>query len=55
MKRFKGKCPICGRSVIEDEGIPIGYVKQGAIGSYFHLSCLDKIKRGSDHGKTEEA
>ena len=55
MKRFRGKCSICGNAVIEDEGIPIGYIKQGAVGSYFHLSCLDKIKRGSDNGKTKEA
>ena len=55
MKRFRGKCSICGNAVIEDEGIPIGYIKQGVISSYFHLSCLDKIKRGSDNGKTKEA
>lgn len=55
MKKYKGKCPICGNSVIQDENILIGYVKQGAIGCYFHLDCLDKIKRGSDHGKAKEA
>ena len=55
MKRYRGKCPICGDSIIEVDNVPVRYVKQGCIKQYFHLSCLDKIKRGSDHGKTEEA
>lgn len=55
MKKYRGKCPICGNAVIEYEDDPVGYIKQGVISSYFHLSCLDKIKRGSDNGKTKEA
>ena len=51
MKKYKGKCPICGNSIIEADNVPIGYVKQGYLKQYFHLVCLDKIKRGSDHGK----
>lgn len=55
MKKYRGKCPICGRSVVEDNEIPIGYVKQGYIKQYFHLGCLFRIRRGSDNGKAEEA
>lgn len=51
MKRYRGKCPICGKNIIEDDNVPIGYVKQGYLKQYFHLVCLDKIKRGSDNGK----
>lgn len=53
MKKYKGKCPICGSSIIEADNVPIGYVKQGYLKQYFHLSCLESIGRGYN-GKAEE-
>ena len=48
---YKGSCPICNKAVIVDsqeksKNINYGYIYQGKIKRYFHLTCLDMIKRG---------
>lgn len=54
---YKGTCPICNKNIFiksdADASVYYGYVYQGKIKRYFHLSCLDSIKRGNDYGKKE--
>lgn len=47
--KYKGLCPICNKAVINDPD-NTGYIYQGKIKRYFHLACLDSIKRGNTHG-----
>lgn len=52
---FKGPCAICNKPVVEyghnvEADKHIGYIYQGKIKRYFHLACLDSIKRGSNNG-----
>lgn len=52
---YKGSCPICNKSVVlyghnVEADNHIGYIYQGKIKRYFHLACLDSIKRGNTHG-----
>ena len=54
---YKGTCPICNENIFiksdADASVYYGYVYQGKIKRYFHLKCLDSIKRGNDHGQKE--
>lgn len=54
---YKGTCPICNKDIFIKSNVEAsayyGYVYQGKIKRYFHLACLDSIKRGSSHGKKE--
>ena len=54
---YVGSCPICNNPVFLNDKIhtePTGYVYQGKIKRYFHLSCLDSIKRGNTNVKEEQ-
>ena len=45
-------CPICNKTVFlnSEWKKSVGYVYQGKVRRYFHLACLESIKRGSYHG-----
>lgn len=50
---YKGTCPICNKNMFVDtstSNTDIQYIYQGKIKRYFHLSCLDSIKRGKTNG-----
>ena len=55
---YKGTCPICNDHILinsrVDATVYYGYVYQGEIKRYFHLRCLDSIKRGSTNVKEEQ-
>ena len=49
-------CPICNNMIynanseVKRISPTVGYIYQGKIRRYFHLACLDSIKRGSNNG-----
>ena len=50
---YHGSCPICSGPVIsykDTKDKEVGYIYQGKIRRYFHLACLDSIKRGNNRG-----
>ena len=55
---YKGTCPICNENIFIHSDVEAtvyyGYVYQGKIKRYFHLRCLDSIKRGSTNVKEEQ-
>ena len=57
MSYYKGTCPICNEHIFIQSDLEAttyyGYIYQGKIKRYFHLSCLDSIKRGNNHGQKE--
>lgn len=57
MSYYKGTCPICNEHIFIQSDVEAtvyyGYIYQGKIKRYFHLSCLNSIKRGNDHGQKE--
>ena len=54
---YKGTCPICNEGIFirsnAEASVYYGYVYQGKIKRYFHLRCLDSIKRGNSNVKKE--
>lgn len=56
--RYLGKCAICNGNMYEEDPkskyMFLGFVYQGKIKRYFHLSCLDSIKRGNSNVKKEQ-